>query len=196
MCGRYLIKSDIEEIISKYGVDMYQYGYVPKEEIFPSDTAPVIVGEQKKELKLMKWGFTLPFNKALIINSRAETIEEKPLFRNSFYTKRCIVPANAFFEWKKCGGKSVKHSISFKDRSLFSLAGIYGNFTDKTGTFITRFSIITVPPNELVSTLHNRMPLILDRKDEDIWLNRHSDIEGIRELLNPFSSENMILYPA
>lgn len=196
MCGRYLIISDIEDIISKYGVEMYHYEYVAKKEIFPSDTSPVITHNGRKELKLMKWGFSPAFSKTLIINSRGETIEEKPLFRNSFHIKRCILPADAFFEWKKDGGKKIKHSISLKNRSLFSLGGIYGSFTDTEGAITECFSIITVAPNDLVSAIHNRMPLILGDSDVDLWLNKDSNIEDIRKLLRPYPSDNMVLHPA
>ncbi len=198
MCGRYLITSDIEDIISKYGIEMYHYhyGYIAKKEIFPSDTAPVVTYGVKKELKLMKWGLSPAFSKTLIINSRGETIEEKALFRNSFYTKRCIIPVDAFFEWKKDAGKKIKHSISLKNISLFSLGGIYSSFTDIKGAITDCFSIITVSPNDLVSTLHNRMPLILSDNDLELWLNKDSNIEDIRKLLRPYSSDNMVLHPA
>jgi putative SOS response-associated peptidase YedK len=197
MCGRFLLLSDVEEIIEKYVLDIKRIEYTPKGEVFPSDTVPVIVNEGKKELRLLKWGFTLSFSKNLIINARGETLEEKSIFRNSFYTRRCIIPAAGYFVWKKEGNKKIKHIINLKDRSLFSLAGIYGNFTDKNGVSYTGFTIITVSPNELISKLHDRMPLIIDRKDEDLWLNNNlPDLGDLRKLVKPFNGDYMTVSPA
>lgn len=194
MCGRFLLLSDVEEIIGKYGLEMSKLEYTAKGEIFPSDTVPVVVNEGKKELRLLKWGFTPSFSKNLIINARGETIEEKNIFKNSFYTRRCLIPAAGYFEWKKEGNKKIKHIIDLKDCSLFSLAGIYGSFTDKNGVPYTGFTIITVSPNELMSKLHDRMPLIIDKKDEDLWLdNTRRDLEDIRKLIKPYTADHMTL---
>ena len=198
MCGRYLLSVDIEEILKHYGIiegwdnDNWTTGWSP--EVFPSNTVPIIRNQETNELVPMKWGFVAPNRKGLIINSRGETVDSKPMFRRAFRQKRCLVPANAFFEWSKLGKTSIKHLIHIKQVSLFSMAGIYEDFLDKEGRSYTAFSIITTSPNSTVSRIHDRMPVILPKEYENTWLD-HSiqDFSMLKDLMRPFEDGEMAM---
>jgi putative SOS response-associated peptidase YedK len=196
MCGRYLLSVDIGEILQHYGIIKGWYGNnwatVWTPEVFPSHTVPIVRNRGTREVVPMKWGFASPYRKGLIINSRGETVDSKPMFRRAFRQKRCLVPANAFFEWSKLGKSSTKHRIQVRQLSIFSMAGIYEDFFDKDGRPYTAFSIITTSPNHLVSQVHDRMPVILSREGEDIWLdNNIKDYSRLKDLLRPYEDGEM-----
>ncbi|WP_427339383.1 SOS response-associated peptidase [Caloranaerobacter sp. DY30410] len=186
MCGRYYLFTDIGEISKRFNINYCDILIKPMAEIFPSNEVPIIINNEKgKMIKLMKWGFNLPYLKKLIINARSETIDTKKLFKYSFYNKRCLIPASGFFEWKKENGKNIKYKIYLKDESLFSMAGIYSFFRDKNGEYVNCFTILTTNANKKISSIHNRMPVILDRESEQIWLNNSIKDESLKELLKP-----------
>jgi putative SOS response-associated peptidase YedK len=209
MCGRFLLNSDVEELLERYraikGWDMpggtgkgfprriaVQGSFLPSEppETFPSQVAPVIAGGSQRELRHMKWGFVSPYVKGLIINARGETAAVKPMFREALRLRRCIVPANAYFEWKRDGKKAVKYRISHRNQPIFSMTGIFGDFADKDGSTFTAFSILTTPPNDTLAEIHNRMPLILPREAEEMWLDcRITDAAELKSLFKPYDEE-------
>ncbi len=192
MCGRYMLHSDIEEILQYYGIIKGWGPYSWASEVFPSHKVPIVVNSRDRELVPMKWGFPSPYGKGLIINSRGETVDSKPMFRRAFRQKRCIVPANAFFEWSRAGRDKTKYQFRVKQSSLFSLAGIYEDFQDQDGIPYTAFSILTIHPNSLVSLVHDRMPVILSRRQEEIWLNNAvQDIPLLKSLIRPYDETEM-----
>ena len=112
MCERYSLFIPLNKLIERFGLDIIDgKEYTPRAEIYPTENAPVIVKKKHKQLKLFKWGFPPSYTKRPIINARAETIDEKPTFRESFQKKRCLVPATSFFEWKKDKKGKIKHRI-------------------------------------------------------------------------------------
>jgi putative SOS response-associated peptidase YedK len=127
------------------------------------------------------------------INARAETVASKPAFKDSFARRRCIIPADGFYEWERLesGGK-LPHYIRSADGSPLALAGLWGSWRDPDGERITTCTIITTKPNDLVERLHDRMPVVLSRESWDRWLDpEFGDEEGLRSLLVPPSSEGM-----
>lgn len=186
MCGRYYLFADIEEISRRFNINYCDVLIKSMPEIFPSNEVPIIINNGKRQMiKLMKWGFNLSYLKKLIINARSETIDTKKLFKYSFYNKRCLIPASGFFEWKKENGKNIKYKIYLKDENLFSMAGIYSSFQDKNGEYINCFTILTINANKKISSIHNRMPVILDRESEQMWLNNSIKDKSLKELLKP-----------
>ncbi|MGI6140481.1 MAG: SOS response-associated peptidase [Caldicoprobacterales bacterium] len=194
MCGRYMLHADVEEILQHYGIvkGRVTHSWVP--EVFPSHEVPIVVNRNKRELVPMKWGFPAPYGKGIIINSRGETIDSRPMFRRAFRQKRCIVPVNAFFEWSRAGRDKTKFKFGLKRSALFSLAGIYEDFKDQTGLYYKAFSILTIQSNPLVSLVHNRMPVILPREQEAAWLD-HSvqDVSLLKPLIRPYDESEMIM---
>jgi putative SOS response-associated peptidase YedK len=127
-----------------------------------------------------------------LINTRAETILEKPSFKSSFKRRRCLVPADGFYEWKKEKIK-VPHRIMLRSGEPFALAGIWDTWMDAEGNELRTFSIITTSPNELIASIHNRMPVILARDAEKKWL-QETDERTLLELLKPYPAEEMKAY--
>jgi putative SOS response-associated peptidase YedK len=131
----------------------------------------------------------------LTLNSRAETIFEKPSFEQAAKHSRCIIPVNGFYEWQHVGSKKQPYYISIKNDTLFSLGGLYSEWLDKdTGTTSHTFSIITVEANPLMQVIHNskkRMPLIISRDKEEQWLNPNLSISDVKSVATPFPDTTM-----
>ena len=193
MCGRYLLHTDVEAILEHYGIIKgWQYSsWAP--EVFPSNEVTVLVMQKEKELRPMKWGFPAPpQGRGLIINSRGETVDKRPMFRNAFHSRRCIVPASAFYEWSGPKGNKTKYQFRIKERPIFSLAGIYDEYFDKEGRPYKAFTILTINPNPMVSQVHDRMPVILPREQEEIWLDTAlKDISLVKSLIKPYDDAEM-----
>lgn len=194
MCGRYALKITIEELIERYGVTEYDFDINPREEIFPTDWAPVLLeNEGKRKISKLKWGFKPPFTSRPIINARGETLDQKSIFRKSFLSRRCIIPASAFFEWKKEGPEKVKYRIFHKDNKIISLAGIFDTFTSENGERLNCFTIITTSPAGQLKEIHERMPVILEKGEEKYWLdNSNSDQEYLKKMLKPYPGRLVI----
>lgn len=191
MCGRVLLESEIEELDERYNIKTPCEISTNLGEIFPSNFMPVIANEGENILKLFKWGFYLGAGKQ-VINARSETIGSKMFFKESFYKRRCIVPVNAFFEWKEIDGKKVKHKITMQTERIFSLGGIYNDFVDKGGNPVIGLAIVTTSANEQMSVLHHRMPLIINREEESLWLKSNSKLPEILNMLNPYKENQLV----
>ncbi|NHJ06067.1 MAG: SOS response-associated peptidase [Candidatus Heimdallarchaeota archaeon] len=155
-----------------------------------------------KEVAPLKWGL-IPFwskdptigNK--LINSRSETVAEKPAFREAFKNRRCLIPTDGFYEWQKQKqGPKQPYFIHMKDNQPFAYGGIWEQWKNPEGEKISTFSILTTTPNEIVKPIHNRMPVIIDSKDFDIWLNPtiQEPVE-LKPLLEPYDDSKMDAYP-
>ncbi|MFY9113869.1 MAG: SOS response-associated peptidase [Dethiobacteria bacterium] len=174
MCGRYWLSDNPETLCRRYNAVMADLdGYNPSGEVFPSEIVPVVVGNQNRmnRLRTMRWGFPGFENRGIIINARAETVDTKYMFRKQLVVRRCIVPVNGFFEWKKEGREKIKYRINIRGHDLFSLAGIYDIFTDKRGDEYASFVIITTSPLPIIRSIHDRMPVILPPEKEAGWLD-------------------------
>lgn len=171
MCGRYFLNIALDELENRYGISS-----IPEElkdhqnEIFPSNHAPVLFNKKnKKKMGLMRWGFKPSYTNNLIINARSETVHKKNLFKEAFHRRRCVIPANGFYEWEERNGSKVKHFIELKGDNIISLAGIYDWFKIKGEEKLT-FCILTKDaPQELIN-IHDRIPVIIKKKYEDEWL--------------------------
>ena len=164
----------------------------------PSQALAVITNEEPETLNFFRWGLIPswaddPSIGYRMINAKAETICEKPSYRNAFRNRRCLVPADSFFEWKKNHDR-IPYRILLKDQSPFSMAGIWDKWKDPDGNIIHSFSIITTSPNPLMEKIHARMPVILKRGDERLWLGNTGPDE-LLGLLKPYPAEAMTSYP-
>jgi putative SOS response-associated peptidase YedK len=140
-------------------------------------------------IKMLKWGFIPGWSgcgtKEGFINARAEGIASRPTFRAAFYKSRCLVPADGFYEWAHTAGEKVPYRFELRDKGLFGIAGVYD---ETTGTY----AVVTAPANALIKTVHHRMPVILDPKYEQMWLDmRSSDTEDLLPILRPYDSALM-----
>jgi len=201
MCGRFVLKDNIKTLSKNFDFDQDDdVLFEPKYNITPGQNAPIIIKEETRKCAIMRWGLVPSWsNDPLIgfqmINARSETVAQKPSFKNSLRKRRCIVPSNGFYEWKKLDNKTkTPYYIKMKNNKPFGFAGLWDTW-NKDGANLTTFTIITTSPNELIKPIHDRMPVILKKEDEDLWLN--PDIQNsdkILHLLKPFSSDDMETY--
>lgn len=194
MCGRYSLDRDIDDLIERYKPRKSIRNFARNDEIFPSESAPVVLNNGEKVIARMYWGFKLSFAKQLLINARAETIDVKATFRNSFFNRRCIIPISSFYEWQSLDGKKIRRRISIPEEDIISLGGLYDAFKDKEGKQYLAFTIITTESQGPMKGIHHRIPLIIKREMEDIWLkNQYQDIGKIKELLGTYNGELEII---
>lgn len=191
MCGRYSFEANTKELFERYHLEDTSGEIEERAEIFPTNVSPIILPNAK--LAFLTWGFMPSFSKRPLINARAETILEKPTFKQAFKTKRCLVPATSFFEWQTVDGKKEKRRISVKDQPIFSIAGICDFFVDKNGQGKLMYSIITTEANEQMKTIHDRMPVILKPEDEATYLNHDKAPDQVRMVLKPTDQELLIV---
>ena len=206
MCGRYWLKDNPEELARRYGARLFSSETEGNGEVFPSYFVPVVTAggndgsDDRNLISNMIWGFPLPGKKGAVINARSETVAFKSIFKKRFMSQRCIVPANGFFEWKeendeKNKKRKIKHIFNLPDETVFSLAGIFGDFHDEANNSYRAFVIITVEPNNIVAPIHNRMPVILPEEKENIWLNTNEqDSHELTELMVPYNSDRVPLF--
>lgn len=204
MCGRYRLTAKERYLAEHFGVDD-EIEWEPRYNIAP--TQPVVVIRQdrdqpKRTFSLMRWGLIPYWSKDIsignkTINAMSETVAEKPAFREAIRKRRCLVPADGFFEWKKLSSKRKQpYNIGMLDDSLFAFAGIWDRWRSGSGEVIESCSILTTDANSLTRDIHDRMPAILEPEDYDLWLDPGvTDPEQLQHLLRPFDPRRMKKYP-
>lgn len=203
MCGRYTINVSLEELILRYHTDrMTNKFHKPRYNVAPAQLAAAIIHDGTgRRMGELRWGLIPSWAKDpaiafKTINARAEELMRKPSYRGLVPGKRCIIPATGFFEWKKLGADRQPMRFFVKDEPVVSLAGLYDTWKAPDGSKVSTFTIITTKPNALVAEVHDRMPAILRKEDEEAWLDRGSrDIEQVLSLLQPYPAERMDAYP-
>lgn len=199
MCGRFSFSPVIRIIEERFDVKVDKTQYKPRYNCAPTQNLAVITNREPCEMKYFRWGL-IPFWAkdpsigSRMINAKAETIREKPSFRIPFLKQRCLVPADGFYEWKRAGSKEkIPYRITLADRSPFAMAGIWDRWKDPEGRQVYSFAILTTAPNELLSGIHNRMPVILSRDQEKAWIS-DTDPAELKSMLEPFPAEDMNAY--
>jgi putative SOS response-associated peptidase YedK len=204
MCGRYRRRADKQRIAEALHVDgdLGEFDLLPDEDVRPTTLQPIVRENRdtgQRDLVMARWGFVPSWQKAdarlpvNTFNARAEGIEKAGMWRNAFARHRCLVPADAFYEWKRLRPKNnPKFEIELKDLPVFALAGLWGAWKNpETGDWLQSFTVITTDPNSLMETIHNRMPVILHPKDYGRWLSRGETHQPPVDLLRPFEAEAM-----
>ena len=198
MCGCYALTSPPEVIAERFNL-LWVRDVSAHYNIAPSQMIPIVrLAAQGRELAFLKWGLIPSWTKdpaigAGLINARAETIVDKPSFRNAYRRHHCLVPADSFYEWKTIGKRKQPYCIGMADHTLFGMAGLWEHWLNSAGERVETVTIITTNANELVGQLHDRMPLIIQPGDYGSWLDASNPKGG--ELLKPFPSELMCYYP-
>jgi putative SOS response-associated peptidase YedK len=203
MCGRYEVHTPVEELVREFDAvlraDPAQLP--PRYNVAPSVLVPVVrVRKGERELASLSWGLLPSWSKKAQgnrpINARAESLFEKPMFRNAIAKRRCLIPADGFYEWQQHpAGKQPWH-IGMIDDSTFALGGIWEYWAIEGQEPVLSCAIIVTEANELVRKMHERMPLIIAREDWDRWLDPElTDEAEIEQLLKPFPAEEMRAYP-
>jgi putative SOS response-associated peptidase YedK len=201
MCGRFAQKTPPKKLAQVFGVSEVpeteaRYNIAPTQSVLGVRLTP-----DGREMGYLKWGLVPSWAKdpslgARLINARAETVEEKPSFREAFKLRRCLVPADGFYEWARTGGKKQPYFFRLKDERPFAFAGLWERWRGQDGSTIDSCTILTTEANETVGPVHDRMPVILGPEDYDLWLDGDPRQQGLRrELLRPYPASEMLSHP-
>lgn len=204
MCGRYRLSRRKQIVEEYFGSVSDEQDWEPRYNIAPTQPVAVIRQTPKdsiRELSLMRWGLIPSWAKdssagANMINARSETVSTKPAFADSLKHRRCLIPADGFYEWKRTG--TSKHPFCFEvsDGALFAFAGLWDRWKAADGTWLTTCSILTTMPNAVTSSVHDRMPVILNTDDYDLWLDPGMrNVDEVSTLLKPYHADQMRCYP-
>ena len=205
MCGRYGRRADkqrIAEYMQTHNTTVLDDSYfAPTYNAAPQDMHPVMRSDREtgeRELTVMRWGLVPYWSKDSkigfsTINAKAETIATSPTYREAWKRRRCLVPAEWFYEWQKIDAKTKQpYAIALNDDSPFAFAGLWEQWKDKaTGQALETYTIITTDPNELVAPLHDRIPVILKRDDYTRWLADSEPSHLPVDLLRPYAADEM-----
>lgn len=206
MCGRFTLRS-IDRLKARFTSPVWAEfsrlpALAPRYNIAPTQEVLTITGSQNDaELGLMVWGLIPSWSQEPVgfINARAETLESKSSFRESFEKRRCLVPADGFYEWRRDGKSKQPFYFQLDHETPFAFAAIWDEWRDFKADVgspsIMSCAIITTRPNEILATIHDRMPVILPVEAYDIWLNEDSRPEELKEWLVPFPAEEMKSFP-
>jgi putative SOS response-associated peptidase YedK len=203
MCGRFTLTvdpSELREAFSNYG---FPDQHAPRFNIAPTQPILAIPNDDRQQADFFAWGLIPSWAKdpsigSRLINARAEGLAEKPSFRGSFKYKRCLIPADGFYEWKAQPGTKTKvpYFIFLEDQRPFAFAGLWDEWYSPEGGSVRSATIITTAPNELMAPIHNRMPVILEPEDYARWLDSTPQRpEDLSQLLKPFPADKMSSHP-
>lgn len=202
MCGRFSIAIVIG-LYERFRVPDPGFTLISRYNIAPTQEVPVILPAQGSVpgnlLEMMQWGLVPswsmdPRQSPRPINARSDTLAGRAMFRDLVKYRRCLLPATGFYEWKSEKRNKVPYYLRTKDGSLFAFAGLYDRWNAPDGTVLSTCTIITTGPNAVVAPLHDRMPAILLKDDEDAWLHAGT-VEQATRLLQPYPAEQMVGYP-
>lgn len=203
MCGRYTLKADKKQLTETF-VDLEFPNNMPSRyNIAPTQPIAVVANTGENKVDFFTWGLIPSWAKdpaigSRMINARAETLAEKPSFKTAYKRRRCLVLADGFYEWKKELGSSVKTPmyIQLESQEPFAFAGLWESWHNSDGSHILSCTIITTAPNELMASIHNRMPVILPPAAYPQWLDpAEQNPSNLQPLLQPYPSEEMTAFP-
>jgi len=204
MCGRFVYYGQPGALLEEFDVAGDAPSFGPDYNVAPGSLTPVIVRQGSNQVALSKWGLVPSWSESprsgyKMINARAEGIEAKPAFRKPIRSGRCLVLANGFYEWQRAapgaGSAKLPYFIHLRDRQLFAFAGICDVWRDAEGHEMRSHAIITTGPNELMAPIHNRMPVILPREEQNTWLDPSTGLDRVLAMLRPYPAAEMAAYP-
>jgi putative SOS response-associated peptidase YedK len=200
MCGRYTLTVNIKTVAEMFGVAP-DLETEPRYNIAPTQGVVSIMRNGSPHLALLQWGLIPSWAKdesigSKMINARAETLAEKPSFKRLLRSKRCLIVADGFYEWKKEGGGKTPMYITLKDKEPFAFAGLWDVWHSPDGEQLRTCTIITTQPNAVVAPIHDRMPAMLPPDARDLWLDTAiQDEHALLPLLAPYPADLMTARP-
>jgi putative SOS response-associated peptidase YedK len=204
MCGRYRLSRRKQAIEEYFEAVSHDLDWAPRYNIAPTQPVAVIRQHPKqliREFSLLRWGLIPHWAKhssiaSNTINAKSETAATKPAFRDPFRLRRCLIPADGFYEWKRTGTSKQPYCFEVNEGELFAFAGLWDGWKDSSGKWVKTCSILTTAPNEVTSAVHDRMPVILEPDCYDLWLDPGvQDVAVVSELLKSYSAQQMRCYP-
>ena len=203
MCGRYRL-SRRKQLVEEYFDASGHEDWNPRFNIAPTQLIPVIRQDPKEPnrlLSMVRWGLIPSWAKDMsgsagMINARSEMAATKPAFRDPMKFRRCLVPADGFYEWRRAGTAPQPFCFEVNEGELFAFAALWDHWRDPSGQWIRSCSILTTTPNALTAAIHDRMPVILQKEDYDVWLDPGmTDVEALADLLKHFDARSMRSFP-
>jgi putative SOS response-associated peptidase YedK len=204
MCGRYRLSRRKQLVEEYFDTTPWEEDWNPRFNIAPTQPVPVIRQHPKephRQLSLMKWGLIPHWAKdpsiaASTINAKSETAATKPAFRDPFRQRRCLIPADGFYEWRRTGGSKQPYCFEVSGGGLFAFAGLWDGWKDSNGRWVKTFSILTTTPNAVTAAVHDRMPVILEPDCYAVWLDPTiRDVAAVAKVLKPYDATLMRCYP-
>ena len=200
MCGRYTLIADLGDLAQRFEFDGSDFSYDPGYNIAPTESVLTVRNLDGREGAFMRWGLVPFWAKdpklgARMINARAETVAEKPAFRSALKRRRCLVLADGYYEWQKTPVGKRPFRIVMRSGEPFAFAGLWETWKDPEGNVIPSCTIITTAANDFLAPIHNRMPIILPREKEELWLDTGFDDQAtLTSVLIPHPGEDMDAY--
>ena len=200
MCGRYTLASQTERLAEEFGVDASSIELAPNYNVAPTQKVAAVLEEGgQRRLEVLRWGLIPPWADdpgigSRMINARSETAPGKPSFRRAFRERRCLIPADGFYEWQRTNGAKQPYYIHMEDGRPFAFAGLWESWSKGEGEIRT-CTILTTGANALVGEVHDRMPVILAHDAYDVWLDPASERDELTGLLAPYPEDEMETYP-
>ncbi len=204
MCGRYRLSRRKQLVEEYFDSTSDEPDWSPRFNVAPTQSVPVIrqhPTEPVRQISTMRWGLVPSWAKdtsgaARMINARSETAHALPAFRDAMKLRRCLVPADGFYEWQRCGSAKQPFCFEVDDGGMFAFAGLWERWRDPSGQWMKSCAILTTTPNAVTSAVHDRMPVILDRASYDLWLDPGmKDVRTASDQLRPFDARMMRCYP-
>jgi putative SOS response-associated peptidase YedK len=201
MCGRYAQRTDARKLAKEFKVAEVppvepRYNIAPTQEVFAVNETG-----DGREMRFFKWGLVPSWAKdtsmgARLINARSETVTEKPAFRQAFKQRRCIIPADGFYEWQRAEGRKQPFFFRMRDERPFGFAGLWERWEGESGEVLNSCAILTTGANEVLRPVHDRMPVILHPDDYELWLcGSARELDLVKEMLRPYPATEMVGYP-
>ena len=199
MSSRYSICISAEQLAARYSVEVSP-AYRPFYNARPTLLLPIITNTGPQGISFFYWGLTPGWagNKPIsekVIHVRAEVIPDKPVYRKMLAERRCLIPADGFYEWKKLGKKTaIPYRYTMQNKEPFAMAGLWEEYEDEHGEQFHTFTLVTCEANDLVTLTHDRMPAILAKENERAWLNPASSATELLAMLKPYPANKMTGY--
>jgi putative SOS response-associated peptidase YedK len=197
MCGRFILRTDLSVIVESFGIEDIIGNYSTGNNISPGQQIASVIHDDKNRLVSFHWGFIPSWAKDpsignQMINARAETVSIKPSFQDAFKKRRCLIVADGFYEWAKKNKKKVPYHFSLKSGAPFGFAGLYETWTSPDNKTIKTCTIITTNANKLLRPIHDRMPVIVPKDKEALWIDSAvQDQKEFASVLQPYPAEEM-----
>ena len=201
MCGRYTLASPTERLAEEFGVDAASIELAPNYNVAPTQQVAAVLDEGgQRRLEVLRWGLIPPWADdpgigSRMINARSETAPGKPSFRRAFRERRCLIPADGFYEWQRTNGAKQPYYIHMEDGRPFAFAGLWESWSKGGEGEVRTCTILTTGANALVGEVHDRMPVILAHDAYDVWLDPASERDELTGLLAPYPEDKMEAYP-
>jgi putative SOS response-associated peptidase YedK len=201
MCGRYTLASPTESLAEEFGVDASSIELSPNYNVAPTQGVAAVLEEGgQRRLEVLRWGLIPPWADdpgigSRMINARSETAPGKPSFRRAFRERRCLIPADGFYEWQRTNGAKQPYYIHMEDGRPFAFAGLWESWSKGGEGEVRTCTILTTGANALVGEVHDRMPVILTHDAYDVWLDPASERDELTGLLAPYPEDEMEAYP-